>query len=104
MNLLIQRNAAIVPLLTAFVLGCFALPSATQGVPTPPSPTNVNVVNTPNVSVANMTASPVLVRDVDNPANQLFHAEAVGGFADGSSTTGDITIATVPAGKRLVVE
>jgi hypothetical protein len=90
----------LIPLVLAF----FALSSATQAVPSPPSPTNVNVVNTPNVSVVNTTASPVPVRDVDNPARQPFEAQVVGGFADGAATTGDITIATVPAGKLLVIE
>src|SRR5436309_709952 len=97
-----NRNTIFTTIL--LVLGCFALPSATQATPSPPSPTNVNVVNTPNVNVANTTASPVLVRDVDNVARQPFRAQVVGGFADGASTTGDITIATVPAGKRLVIE
>src|SRR5437899_6396572 len=80
-------------LLTPILLSCFALLPIAQAAP---SPTNVNVVNT--------TASPVPVRDVDNPARQPFQAEAVGGFADGASTTGDITIGAVPAGKRLVIE
>src|SRR5213083_3739953 len=80
-------------LLTPILLSCFAfLPIARAA----PSPSNVNVVNT--------TASPVPVRDVDNPARQPFEAQGMGGFADGASTTGDITIATVPAGKRLVIE
>jgi hypothetical protein len=97
-----NRNRLFTAILLA--LGCFALSPATQAAPPPPSPTNVNVVNTPNVNVANTTASPVLVRDVDNPARQPFQAEVVGGFADGASTTGDITIATVPAGKLLIIE
>jgi hypothetical protein len=100
-----NRNTIFTTIL--LVLGCFALPSATQATPSPPSPpspTNVNVVNTPNVNVANTTASPVLVRDVDNVARQPFHAEAVGGFADGGSTTRGLLIPTVPAGKRLVIE
>src|SRR5439155_17389827 len=80
-------------LLTPILLSCFALLPVVRAAP---SPSNVNVVNT--------TASPVPVRDVDNPSRQPFQAEVVGGFADGASTTGDITIATVPAGKRLVIE
>ena len=104
MNPLIQLKKATPLFLAALVLGCFALPSATQAVPSPPSPSNVNVVNTPNVNVVNTTASPVPVRDVDNPTRQPFHAEAVGGFADGACVTGGILIPTVPAGKRLVIE
>src|SRR5438445_1232922 len=88
-------------LLTPILLSCFALLPIAQAAP---SPSNVNVVNTPNVNVVNTPASPVPVRDVDNPARQPFQAQVVGGFADGASTTGDITIATVPAGKRLVIE
>jgi len=88
-------------LLTPILLSCFALLPVVRAAP---SPSNVNVVNTPNVNVVNTTASPVPVRDVDNPAKQPFQAEVVGGFADGASSTGDITIATVPAGKRLVIE
>src|SRR5437867_4990281 len=88
-------------LLTPILLSCFALLPIAQAAP---SPSNVNVVNTPNVNVVNTTASPVQVRDADNPARQPFHAEVRGGFADGASTTGDITITTVPAGKVLVIE
>ncbi len=88
-------------LLTPILLYCFALLPVVRAAP---SPSNVNVVNTPNVNVVNTTASPVQVRDADNPARQPFHAEVRGGFADGASTTGDITITTVPAGKVLVIE
>ena len=101
MNPLIRCKTTILLLLIARVIGCFALSSATQGAP---SPTNVNVVNTPSVNVANTTASPVPVRDVDNPARQPFHAHVTGGFADGASTTGGTLIPTVPAGKLLVIE
>src|SRR6266568_4786805 len=80
-------------LLIPLVLACLALLPIAQAAP---SPSNVMVVNTP--------ASPVPVRDVDNPARQPFQAEVVGGFADGASTTGDIPITTVPAGKVLVIE
>src|SRR5439155_23134862 len=104
MKTAIKFKTAILPVLIPLVLAFFALSSATQAAPSPPSPTNVNVVNTPSVNVINTTASPVPVRDVDNPAKQPFQAEVVGGFADGASSTGDITIATVPAGKRLVIE
>ena len=80
-------------LLTPILLSCFALLPIAQAAP---SPSNVIVVNTP--------ASPVPVRDVDNPARQPFQAEAMGGFADGASTTGEVTITTVPAGKLLIIE
>ena len=68
------------------------------------APVPVHSVDTSNVNVANTASSPVPVRDVDNPARQPFHAEAVGGFADGASVTGGLLIPTVPAGKRLVIE
>ena len=95
--------------LILFWLGAFALyPMVQAGGQSRPSPTpttqDVNVVNTPNVNVVNTPVSPVQVRDADNPARQPFHAEVRGGFADGASTTGDITITTVPAGKVLVIE
>ena len=100
-----KRNIISIAIIS-LMLGCFALLPATQAGSQPQSPgtQNVNVVNTPNVNVVNTIASSVPVRDVDNPTRQPFHAEVVGGFADGASTTGDITIATVPAGKRLIIE
>ena len=98
-----NRNIAFTTIIL-FALACFALSSATQAAPPPPAPSNVNVVNTPNVNVANTTASPVPMRDVDNPARQPFHTHVTGGFADGASTTGEITITTVPTGKLLVIE
>src|SRR5207244_13410198 len=88
-------------LLTPILLSCFALLPIARAAP---SPSNVNVVNTPNVNVVNTPASPVPVRDVDNPARQPFQAEVVGGFADGASTTDEVTITTVPAGKLLIIE
>src|SRR5436190_65074 len=95
--------------LILFWLGAFALyPMVQAGGQSRPSPTptaqDVNVVNTPNVNVVNTPDNPMPVRDVDNPARQPFQAEAVGGFADGASTTDDIPITTVPAGKLLVIE
>ena len=41
----------------------------------PPSGFDVNVINTPNVNVANPSSNPVRIRDVDNPAVQPFRAE-----------------------------
>ena len=122
MNPPIQCKTTILPLLTAGVLGCLSLSQVAEAGPAPAPPTNpqnVKVVNTAadwlapvpssqsgtwNVGLTNTTASPVPFRDVDNPARQPFQAQVMGGFADGASSTGDITIATVPAGKRLVIE
>ena len=93
--------------ITLLALACFAVLPATQAapsLPSPPSPTNVNVVNTPNVNVANTTDSPVPVRDVDNPARQIVVQTAgLTGFSNGSDF-GGVTILTVPAGKRLIIE
>ena len=88
------------------MLGCFALSSATQAVPSPPSPTNVNVVNTPNVSVVNTTASPVPVRDVDNPARQITVVQTAGleGFFNGDNICLIPILNSVPSGKRLIIE
>jgi hypothetical protein len=122
MQSFIQSKTTTLLFLIPLVLGCFALSRVAEAgpAPAPPNnPQNVKVVNTAadwlapvpsaqsgtwNVGVTNTAASPVAVRDVDNPAKQPFQAEVVGGFADGASTTGDIIIATVPAGKRLVIE
>jgi hypothetical protein len=60
--------------------------------PTPspaPGPQDVNVVNTPRVS------------DADNPAKQPFQASGSGEFI---GSICDVTITTVPAGKRLIIE
>ncbi len=91
------------------VLGCFALLPVAKAAGGQTS--NVKVVNAASdwlgpvpTNVVNTPASPVPVRDVDNPARQPFQAQAVGGFADGASTTGDVTITTVPAGKLLIIE
>ena len=89
---------------TLLTLACFAVLPATQATPLPPAPTNVNVVNTPNVNVANTTDSPVPVRDVDSPARHtIVETGAVTGFSNGSNFAG-VTIFTVPAGKRVVIE
>src|SRR5262249_5093559 len=71
-----QRSYVRTLLYAALILACFAPSSATQAgpQPQPPGTQNVNVVNTPNVNVANTTASPVPVRDVDNPTREPFQA------------------------------
>src|ERR1043166_4848164 len=92
--------------ISLFTLACFAVLPATQGVPSPPSPTNVNVVNTPNVSVVNTTASPVPVRDVDNPARQITVVQTAGleGFFNGDNICLIPILNSVPSGKRLIIE
>jgi len=68
-----------------------------------PPPSDVNVVNTPSVNVANPATNPVLVRDVDRPTEQPYQdtVEITMSFDD---TGGTGALDPVPAGKRLVVE
>jgi len=112
--------------LVVLLIGCLALSPAADAGPGATPTANVNVVNTPNVNVSNTPtvtvgnfpgtqpvsgsvqvgndiAHPVPVRDVDNPARQPFQA---GGFAPFSAneTNVIVNIATVPTGKRLVIE
>lgn len=63
---------------------------------------NVGLSGTPTVQVGNASSSPVLVRDVDNPARQPFQRELDPLVAVGQFTASDLF--TVPAGKRLVIE
>src|SRR5215207_4673536 len=75
----------------AFFFALFAFaPAAGYGQKTSPTPTSVNVVNTP------------AVRDADNPARQPFQSELFLTGVPGSY--GALQIAQVPAGKRLVIE
>jgi hypothetical protein len=104
MNPLIQLKAAILPLLITFTVACFAVSpmayAGEQSRPTPPPSTqDVNVVNTPSVNVINTPT----VQDRDNPARQPFQATASGNFVDGSCDV-QITLATVPEGKTLVIQ
>jgi hypothetical protein len=91
-------------------------------------PQNVNVVNTPTVGAQQSgtwnvgingtptvgldvgnntvkidTASPLPVRDADEPARTAFQAMGSGDFDFGSNQT-TIDLTTVPAGKRLVIQ
>jgi hypothetical protein len=63
----------------------------------------VNVVNTPNVTVANPPTNAVTVRGVDNPAFQPFHALRVG-FLNAGQSGLTFDLVAVPAGKRAVIE
>lgn len=122
-NVYFKTNIAAVSIVV--LLACFAvLPAADAGT-APASPLNVNVVNTPTVNVgntptvtvsnfpatqpvsgsvlvANDTANPVPLRDVDNPASQPFAFNGFSFWSVNSQTTG--VSFTVPAGKRLVIE
>ena len=50
------------------------------------------------------TANPLPVRDADNPARQPFQAHGSNTFVDGGRVISAVTITTVPAGKRLIIE
>ena len=82
------------------------VPVQVQGTP------NVNIANMPavgidasrnTVQVGNTTSSPVLVRDVDNPARQPFQA-IVSATLNPSVAAFVQNVAIVPVGKRLVIE
>lgn len=62
---------------------------------------NVNVVNTPTVKIN--SATPVSVRDADYPARHPFRTRCSTSLLIGK-TTGACILATVPAGKVLVIE
>lgn len=68
-----------------------------------PPTQNVNIINTPTVTVANPPANPVAVRDVNNPAFQPFQKFMIGSVNDGELSIA-FDILTVPAGKRAVIE
>ena len=64
---------------------------------------NVNIGNTPNVTISgNTSASPLFVRDVDNPARQPFQIGFP--FTMNPATIQVFQSFTVPVGKRLVIE
>lgn len=68
-----------------------------------PISTDVNVVNTPSVTVNNPTGSPVPVRDVDHAALQPVSGECDAVYGTVTNLK-QCALYTVPAGKRLVVE
>jgi hypothetical protein len=58
----------------------------------------------PPVTVINTPAQPVPVRDVDNPARQPFQT-STSSLTNAFNAQGfGLTLTTVPAGKRLVIE
>jgi hypothetical protein len=110
---------ACVGLTALIVFLALVAPTTSQGQGGPPTQ-NVNVVNTPTVNaeqsgtwsvditgtssvqVVNPLDSPVLGRDVDQPARHAFQRGVVIDFATGKGiATAEFT---VPANKRLVVE
>jgi len=63
---------------------------------------SVGLAGTPTVKIGNTDASPVLVRDVENPAKQPYMQVLTFSIPDGM-LQGD-AILTVPAGKHFVIE
>lgn len=116
-----QRLFVAVGLLLAVGLLVFITPhsavSQKPGTSAPtahpsPSPTDVNVVNTPDVNVANTVTAhldsnqvvvgntgPIVTRDADGGEPVSLHATIAAGFAIGASR-----FYNVPNNKRLVVE
>jgi hypothetical protein len=70
--------------------------TSTQPVPTV-------ITNTPTTKIKTDADNPIFVQDVDNPARQPFQQKMNFNLADGFSEV-CMPIATVPAGKRLVIE
>jgi len=78
-------------------------PTFVNAAPPTPPVFDVNVTNTPSVSVGNPPTSPIPVKNVENPAKSPFW-----GFASGTFTADYINIqlslGDIPEGKRLVIE
>ncbi len=96
----VRRNQLSPGAYCAIVLAAAA---ATSGLAAAAPPQKVDVVNTPNVTVANPSTNAVPVRGVDNPALQPFHAVRVGCLNAGEPGQ-FIDLVAVPSGKRAVVE
>jgi hypothetical protein len=81
-------------------------PVTVTNVPLPTTVTNtpaVTISGTPAVSVANGVATPLFVKNVDDPARQPFARDcAVEGFD--SLGRGTCSFEAVPSGKRWVIE
>ena len=124
------KNLLIASICLVALIGLIAAmtPVTSQGQGQGPPTSNVNVVNTPSVNVANTPTvnaqqsgvwsvgvtgtaavhivneldSPVLERDVDQPARQPFQRGVSLAFPAGEGTAN--AEFTVPANKRLVIE
>ena len=83
------------------------VPVVQQGTATVSGNVNAAITNTPNVNVINtptVTLAPgASVRNADNPANQPL-AATNGLTLPSGIASGSVTLTTVPAGKRLVIE
>jgi hypothetical protein len=65
---------------------------------------SVTLSGSSTVQIGNSASSPALVRDVDHPHSQPFRTQVSSFFTSGSADTTVNNSATVPAGKRLIVE
>jgi len=77
------------------------VPTTAQGTTTIAG--NVGLTGMPTVQVGNSASSPVLVRDVDNPAKQPFRKGIITAINNGSAV-GVGNFVDIPLGKRFVVE
>jgi hypothetical protein len=80
-----------------------APPGEVKVVNTSAQPVPTVVTNTPTMKIKTDADNPVFVQDVDSPARQAFQQKLNFNLADGFSEV-CMPIATVPAGKRLVIE
>jgi hypothetical protein len=64
---------------------------------------DVKVMNEPMVTVGNSATNPVLVRDLDNPAQQPYAENVLVGINE-DERSGSSHFSSIPAGKRLVIE
>jgi hypothetical protein len=90
-------------LLSAALAAAVLCPAAQASSIGLPIATDVNVINSPGVTVANPASSPVPVRDVDHAALQPVSGECNAVYGTVTNLK-QCTLYTVPAGKRLVVE
>ena len=97
------RNLILVALSAGGVGLVGALTRTDKAMAQGPHTFQVEVVNTPTVSVGNPASNPALTRDVDDAARQPFHVFLSCLIVTPNSSCSDFADA-VPAGKVLVVE
>jgi hypothetical protein len=78
-------------------------PGEVKVINTSSQPVPTVITNSPIMKIKTDADNPVFVKDVDNPARQAFQQKLNFNLADGFSEV-CMPIATVPAGKRLVIE
>lgn len=85
------------------VINLASEPVPVTGTTTLSAPVQAQQSGAWNIGINSSAGSPVLVRDVDNPARQAFQRSISAVFQDGQSSF-DQTITVVPPAKRLVIE